>query len=823
MNATLRENVLFFAPEDPKRLQETVRACQLESDLKLLAGGMQTEIGEKGINLSGGQKARVSLARAVYADRELYLLDDPLSALDAHVGERIVADVLLGQLACRTRILATHQLQVLSRADYVVVMGDGAVRFAGRREEFMGSPVYKEVVAQDARQQQHQEKEVREEEGDDVLDGAPVLDNGAPPGAGSPGRAKGAMMTSEEKAVGSVLWSTYVTYFRACGGVSVVVIVLIIFLLTEMISLSSNVWLSMWSTQRFGLSPQTYLDVYIALVLFGTVTVPLRFSIAYNAMRQGSRDLHRLILRSVSIGTMQYFDTTPLGRIVNRFSRDVDCIDNQLQMTFLFLLRVLYSIFSSLAVAIDSQPYVILALLPTVVFYYKLMVLYNVTNREIRRVGSIVKAPMISLLGEALVGSSTIKAYGCVASIMKESLRRIDRVCASSFLENATNRWLGVRVDFLGNVIVINIALLGVIGTMMSFSTHDIGLVSLSLTMALASTSQLNWLVRMIGTMGADMNNVERILHYTHNIDHEEVPEMDRLVDELREKNTESSDVTATVLVEGLSGGSEGQHPETTAGWLEFREVEMRYRAGLPLVLDRVSFRIEPRQKVGVVGRTGSGKSTLLLTLMRMVEICGGDIIVSGRPICAYGLRELRQQFSMIPQDPVLFDGTVRSNLDPFLDSTPAEVWRALELVGMRERVELESGGIDGRVQEGGSNYSVGQRQLLCLARALLRRGSGFIPMDEATANIDHALDQEIQHTVMTAFNSHTVITIAHRLHTVAAYDKIIVMDHGVVAESGSPRELVSDPSSRFSELVAALGKQEAAKFMASVGVAAAS
>ncbi|PWU84314.1 putative multidrug resistance protein E [Trypanosoma cruzi] len=179
---------------------------------------------------------------------------------------------------------------------------------------------------------------------------------------------------------------------------------------------------------------------------------------------------------------------------------------------------------------------------------------------------------MISLLGEALVGSSTIKAYGCMASIMKESLRRIDRVCASSFLENATNRWLGVRVDFLGNVIVITIALLGVIGTMMSFSTHDIGLVSLSLTMALASTSQLNWLVRMIGTMGADMNSVERILHYTHNIDHEEVPEMDRLVDELREKNTEGGDVTATVLVEGVSGGSEGQHPETTAGWLEFRE-----------------------------------------------------------------------------------------------------------------------------------------------------------------------------------------------------------------------------------------------------------
>ncbi|RNF09668.1 ATP-binding cassette protein subfamily C, member 1 [Trypanosoma rangeli] len=539
-------------------------------------------------------------------------------------------------------------------------------------------------------------------------------------------------------------------------------------------------------------------------------------------MRRGSRNLHRLILRSVTTGTVQFFDTTPLGRIVNRFSRDIDRLDDQLQMTFIFFLQVLYGIFSSLAVTVESQPYVLVALLPTVFLYYKLIFFYSVTNREIRRVGSIVKAPMVSLLGEVLVGSSTIGAYGSTASVLREALRRIDRVYASSFLENATNRWLGVRVDFLGNVIVVSIALLGVVGTMLRFGTHDIGLVSLSLTMALASTSQLNWLARMVGSMEADMNSVERILYYVHNIDHEAMPELDGLVEELRERKAAGGDATATVLVEAVGDGGEARHPEAAAGWLELREVDIRYRVGLPLVLDKVSFRIEPRQKVGIVGRTGSGKSTLLLAFMRMVDICGGDIVVSGRPIRAYGLRELRRQFSMIPQDPVLFGGTVRSNLDPFLESTPEEVWDALGLVGMRERVASESGGIYSRVQEGGSNYSVGQRQLLCLARALLRRGSGFILMDEATANIDHALDRQIQHTVMTAFNSRTVITIAHRLHTVAAYDKIIVMDHGSVAETGSPRELVSDPSSMFFGLVAALGKQGVAGFMARVGLAAA-
>lgn len=810
MNATLRENILFFAHEDPKRLQEAVRVCQLEPDLKLLPGGMRAEIGEKGINLSGGQKARVSLARAVYADRDLYLLDDPLSALDAHVGKRVLMDVLLGTLAHKTRVLVTHQLHLLSRADYIVVVGDCTVRFVGSPAEFFSSPLSKEIVSQDAEQPHAEEGEEEVRCGPDSV---PEKDKDAPIDVQQSDNANGAIMTLEEKAVGSVPWSTYMAYIHACGGISIAVMVLLIFFFTEMLTLSSNVWLSIWSTKRFELTTSTYLKVYITLVFFGILTVPLRFYTAYRAMRRGSRNLHRLLLRSVSTGTMQFFDTTPLGRIVNRFSRDIDRIDDALQMTFIFFLQVVYGLFSSLVVTINSQPYVLIVLLPTAYLYYRLMRFYNAANREIRRVNGTVKAPMLSLIGEALGGSSTIRAYGCAVSIMKESLRRIDRVYASSFIENAANRWIGVRVEFLSNVIIFVIAFVGVVGTMTKAGWHDVGLLSLSLTLALASTPQLNWLVRMASSTEADMNSVERILYYAHNIDHEEMPEIASLVDEMRNKRAQASDATTAVVVE-----ADNTTGDCSVGRLEFLEVEMRYRPGLPLALNKVTFRIEPRQKVGIVGRTGSGKSTLLLTFMRMVDICGGDIVVSGRSIRAYGLRELRRLFAMIPQDPVLFDGTVRSNLDPFCESTPAEVWQALELVGMRERVASEDGGIDSLVQEGGANFSVGQRQLLCLARALLRRGSVFILMDEATANIDQALDRQIQRTVMTAFASHTVITIAHRLHTVAAYDKIIVMDHGVVAESGAPRELLEDPSSKFSELVAALGRDEAAQFRASVG-----
>ncbi|EPY42474.1 hypothetical protein AGDE_01449 [Angomonas deanei] len=308
------------------------------------------------------------------------------------------------------------------------------------------------------------------------------------------------------------------------------------------------------------------------------------------------------------------------------------------------------------------------------------------------------------------------------------------------------------------------------------------------------------------------MNSTERVTHYIDEVDHEELPSLD---DDIRvlDKNTPGNTNGTDVVVMGSPANPVPQR--IVAGSLEFQDVQMRYREGLPLVLDHVSFTIGAREKVGIVGRTGSGKSTLLLTFMRMVDICGGEIVVNGTPIRSLPLRDLRRQFSMIPQDPVLFDGTVRMNVDPFLEASSEEVWSALETVGLRERIATEPEGIDGRVLEGGSNFSVGQRQLLCMARALLKKGSGFILMDEATANIDQALDRHIQGTVMNAFADYTVITIAHRLQTVAQYDKIIVMDHGVVAEMGSPRELVANTGSLFRRMVDSTGKVAREQFMA--------
>ncbi|TPP50324.1 ABC transporter transmembrane region family protein [Leishmania donovani] len=735
MNATVRDNILFFDEERAADLQDVIPWR-----------GLETEIGEMGVNLSGGQKARVSLARAVYANRDVYLLDDPLSALDAHVGQRVVQDVIRGRLHGKTRVLATHQIHLLPLADYIVVLQRGRIAFAGDYAAFAATSL-EETLRGELKENKDAE-----------------------------------LMTREEKATGQVPWSTYVAYLRSCGGLAAWGFLLATFAVTESVTAANGVWLSIWSTGSLRCSAATYLYVYLFIVFLNIFNSPLRCFLCYYLMRMGSRNLHRDLLESIGVARMSFFDTTPLGRVLNRFTKDMGILDNTLNDSYLYLLQYFFSMCSKVIILSAAQPFVLVAIVPCVFIYYKLMQIYSASNRETRRIKSIAHSPVFTLLEESLQGQRTIATYGKMHLVLQEALRRLDVVYSALYMQNVSNRWLGVRLEFVSCVITFVVALIGV------------------------------------ATVEANMNSVERVMYYTHEVEHEYVPEMKELVAQLvgSESGT-AAEVTGTVVIEPASPTSAAPHT-VQAGSLVFEGVQMRYREGLPLVLRGVSFRIAPREKVGIVGRTGSGKSTLLLTFMRIVEVCGGEIRVNGREIGAYGLRELRRQFSMIPQDPVLFDGTVRQNVDPFLEASSAEVWAALELVGLRERVASESEGIDSRVLEGGSNYSVGQRQLMCMARALLKKGSGFILMDEATANIDPALDRQIQATVMSAFSAYTVITIAHRLHTVAQYDKIIVMDHGAVAEMGSPRELVMNRQSIFHSMVEALGRRGAKDFVDLLG-----
>ncbi|CCW63731.1 unnamed protein product [Phytomonas sp. EM1] len=819
MNASLRENILFFA-EETERLAEAIRVSQLKPDIELLDDGLETEIGEKGVNLSGGQKARVSLARAVYADREMYLLDDPLSALDAHVGERVLTECILGTLAGKTRILTTHQWHTVQKSDYVIVLDDRHVVFSGESAEFMESEIYSSLVKGNIQQdEENAEEEMtkgtpesRKNVMNDVMDSVP--DGHADRQSKHADNGRGGLITKEEKAKGSVQWSIYMSYALFCGGKHIAGLMAMMYAITEILNVSASVWLSFWSTNLFGMRQSSYLTFYIVFIILGIVVTPLRFAMAFNAARRGSVSMHRAMLRALSTCTMGFFDSTPLGRILNRFSRDVDVTDNQLPLSMIMASSTIFAIISSTLITIVAQPVALVALVPCGYINYRMMKFYNAANREIRRTSSIVKSPLFSLLGEVLGGTSIICAYGREGAIMREALRRIDLVYSCNSLENTANRWLAVRIEFLSNVVVTTIATAGVFMVASGQLKDNIGIVSLSLTLALQTTAQLIWLVRCVASVEADMNSVERIIYYTQETPKEDMPELDAEVDALaKRENSKTNKQAQDVTVEAHALPVTPDY-EVQSGSLELRNVDLRYREGLPLVLHGVSFRIEPGEKVGIVGRTGSGKSTLMLAFMRLVDISGGEIIVNDAPIRSFPVRKLRQLFSMIPQDPLLFEGTVRQNLDPFLEASDKELWHALNLVGMHTRISNETEGLDSRVQEGGTNFSVGQRQLLCMARAVLKKNSRFILMDEATANIDPEMDQYIQGTVMRTFATYTVITIAHRLQTVAQYDKIIVMQNGRAAEIGSPYNLVNRQDSIFRGMVESMGSSASRLFM---------
>ncbi|KAG5472020.1 hypothetical protein CUR178_02686 [Leishmania enriettii] len=833
MNATLRDNVVFFGAPDAAAFERAVRSSQLAADLALLADGAETEIGEKGINLSGGQKARVSLARAVYADRDVYVLDDPLSALDAHVGESVMRECVCGALAGKTRLLATHQVHVARDADYVVVLAaDGHVVFQGSRDAYFKDHFAREVGERDAAggddaaaavECEHPQQSVRKGEKTDdwMVDEPPApdrkLDGALEAGRGA-AECKGKLMTEEERFKGAVGWAVYLRYMRACGGVGVCVSIMALYLLTEAVMMSPSIWLALWSTKWLPLSAMQHSFIYVGLSIASALTTPLRYWLSTAVMRRSSREVHRQLLRSVACATLQFFDTTPLGRIVNRFASDMSAIDSDLQSSYSVLLSTVSSFFFTVATMAATQVFVVGILLPCMVAYYYLLRFYAQANREMKRLVNRVNSPMLSVLQEAIGGRWTVQAYGAAPAVIQKAIRCADIVFTCSYLQLGAELWLSVRIQLLSASITAAVALGAVVAVQVSFLPSHVGLLSLSLTLALEISSLLDSIVTVLASVEADMNSIERVFYMTDHIDHEDLREAVEMEVQriLKAESGATQGHAEAFAVSDESAGLDSarlpilirQSGSDPFGSLVFEHVDMRYRPGLPLVLRDVCFVVAPGQKVGVVGRTGSGKSTLLLAFLRLVDVCGGRILVCGRDARDYGVRQLRQLFSMIPQDPLLFDGTVRSNVDPFGCCGDAAVWRALRQVGMEARVRGEAGGLDGRVQEGGANYSVGQRQLLCLARALLKRGSAFLLMDEATANVDPALDRQIQHTVQHTFRDYTVVTIAHRLHTVATYDAILVMDQGRVVEFGSPRELVERQGSAFGGLVNSLGTE---------------
>ncbi|KAJ3296180.1 hypothetical protein HK104_001918 [Borealophlyctis nickersoniae] len=785
-NASLKENVVFWQPFERERYLMALRDCALEQDLKQLPDGDRTMIGERGINLSGGQKQRVNLARVVYFNSDIVLLDDPLSAVDAHVGRYLFENCILGALKDKTRILVTHQLHFLPKVDIVVVMKDGEVAEFGTYAELMASQGEFSVLMRShggVDESSASETESAMETDDEIAAAGVAKAKQDKVNLDRLGQALSkeskarTLMSVEERATGSVDIRVWLSYMRAAGNTTFIMGLLIMLILLQAARIGNDMWLVQWTNKRIPNFPDSgYIGVYFAWgISQSLVTYCFGVFFAFASTRAG-RVLHKASITRVLRAPVYFFDTTPLGRIINRFSKDQDSMDTQLSDAFRMFSTTLAGTLATFVLIIYATPLFAAPLAPVLVLYYFAQKIYRAVSRELKRLDSLSRSPLYAHVGETLTGLPTIRAYREQNRFVKQNDAMIDTNNAPYYLLFTAQRWMGIRLETLGGLLVFFAATFGILNR--TSETLSTALLGLSMSYALEVTQTINWCIRQFTDTEVAMNSVERIEHYAYKID-----------------------VEADAIVP--SNRPPPGWPQT--GEIEVKDLEMKYAPDLPTVLKGVSFNVRDKEKIGVVGRTGSGKSSLMTALFRLTEPTAGSITISGLSTTSIGLRDLRSALAIIPQDPVLFSGSFRTNLDPFSEHTDDELWDALGRANLKGKVVGEKEGLEASVTEGGENLSVGQRQLLCLARAMLKKPR-IIILDEATANIDYETDAIIQRSLREDFADATILTIAHRLNTIIDYDRVMVLDAGVIVEYDSPRALLDMEGGRFRAMVEQTG-----------------
>eukprot|EP00697_Spironema_sp_BW2_P016516 gnl/Spiro4/7777_TR4091_c0_g1_i1.p1 gnl/Spiro4/7777_TR4091_c0_g1~~gnl/Spiro4/7777_TR4091_c0_g1_i1.p1 ORF type:complete len:1516 (+),score=565.05 gnl/Spiro4/7777_TR4091_c0_g1_i1:47-4594(+) len=765
-NTTLKDNVLFGLPYNEARYREVLRCCALLDDLKILPAGDMTEIGERGINLSGGQKQRVSLARACYANADVVILDDPLSAVDAHVAQFIFENCVMGLLRSKLVFLVSHQIQFLPLVDHVILLQGGRIQAQGTPAEVRRQVDISALIPIT----ENKEEELAQEELE-----APRLEKSlshrkslGKDAAGD--EKKGKLMEKEEQKEGMVALDVWLRYFWACGGAWMMLFIFALYITNSLSQVINNWWLAVWTKDIAQAHPPHssiwYNSIYVTIAGCAALVVLLRSLLLALASLRASKTLHKELFERVIRTPMVFWDTTPVGRVTNRFSSDMEVIDSQLASSLGTVMYYFLGMTTILGVITYVTPYFAVLFLPLSYVYFTIQRSYRNISREIKRLDSVSKSPIFAHFNETINGVSCILAYNKEMEFTRENLERQTKNLRAVFQDLAANRWLAVRLEFLGNVVLV-------VAALMAIMQHGLvginaGAVGLSLTYALQTTGNVNWLIRSFTQLETQLVAVERVSEYT----------------ELAVEPPAIGDVAPP------------------AGWpargeVEFRNLEMRYRENLDPVLKGISATIRAGEKIGVVGRTGAGKSSLINALFRMVECNPGSIFIDGVDISKIGISELRSKLSIIPQDPMLFVGTLRSNLDPFNEFTDVQLNQAIERCHLHDLVTKAGQGLDMVIKENGENLSVGQRQLLCLGRALLRE-SRILLMDEATASVDRETDNLIQATIRSSFADRTVITIAHRINTIMDSSRIMVMDSGYLAEFDSPQTLLANPNSKF-------------------------
>eukprot|EP00039_Didymoeca_costata_P001601 m.53653 g.53653 ORF g.53653 m.53653 type:complete len:1321 (-) comp10876_c0_seq1:105-4067(-) len=741
---TIEANICFGQPYDADRYSRVVKACQLEQDIETFPEGHDTVVGERGVTLSGGQRARLSLARAAYQEADVYLLDDPLSAVDAKVGEDLftecIQDLLIKRGACV--ILVTHQLQVLERVDLVLALNrDGGCAGFGKYQDLVDKDVHFALLAPNS-------------EGP-TTPGLPPTE--AAPRESGQRRKRTTLIENEKRQVGKVTKKVYVDYFKAGFGAWTWIIVLI-FIATQMAENSASFVLAIW-TDDDDLSQEGFYVKLFSGLIGATVLLSFGRCLLYMAAAVvASKNLHRSAFTGVVHSPIRYFDTNPVGRILNRFSKDLGFIDNLMPDTGLDFFQGALQTLGTIIISCVVNFYVVICVLPLSFVFIRLRGYYLSASREIRRIEAVSRSPIYSLFSNSLAGLSTIRASPSKSRFVYSMDHALDEHSRAYFAFIGVSRWFGFRLD----AIVFTLMTVVTFAAVAMRDEIGAGEVGLTLVYVIMISTSFQWFVRQSAELENQMTSTERLLEFG------DLPP---------EKNPEMP-----------ANFNSKQWP--SKGAIEFKDLHLRYDEDGDDVLRGLNCSIQGGEKIGIVGRTGAGKSSIIAALFRLSPT-RGTINIDGVDLGSLPLDVMRRAISVIPQEPVLFSGSVRRNIDPFRDFDDLAIWSALENAGLKETIlELPGDGLNSEVQEGGSNFSVGQRQLLCLARAMLRPNKVLV-LDEATANVDNDTDEIIQRTIRERFKDWTVLTIAHRLNTVLDSDRIMVVDNGRIGEFDTPRALM--------------------------------
>ncbi|XP_033017990.1 ATP-binding cassette sub-family C member 9 isoform X1 [Lacerta agilis] len=792
LNATVEENITFGSPFNKQRYKAVTDACSLQPDIDLLPFGDQTEIGERGINLSGGQRQRICVARALYQNTNIVFLDDPFSALDIHLSDHLMQEGILKFLKDdkRTLVLVTHKLQYLPHADWIIAMKDGTVLREGTLKDIQTKDVelYEHWKTLMNRQDQELEKDM---EADQTTLERKTLRRAMYP------RESKAQLEDEDEAeeeeeeedddnMSTVMrlrtkmpWKTCWQYLTS-GGFLLLSLMIFSKLLKHSVIVAIDYWLAQWTSMTnngkalCSTEEPARKTCYVAVfsILSGAgIVLCLVTSLTVEWMGlTAAKNLHHDLLNKIILGPIRFFDTTPLGLILNRFSADTNIIDQHIPPTLESLSRSTLLCLSAIGIISYATPWFVVALVPLGIAFYFIQKYFRVASKDLQELDDSTQLPLLCHFSETAEGLTTIRAFRHEPRFKQRMLELTDTNNIAYLFLSAANRWLEVRTDYLGAFIVLTAA----VASISPYDGPKSGLVGLGLLYALTITNYLNWVVRNLADLEVQMGAVKKVNSFL---------------------NMESENYEGTMDI------SQVPKDWPQEGEIKIENLCVRYENNLKPVLKHVKAYIKPGQKVGICGRTGSGKSSLSLAFFRMVDIFDGKIVIDGIDISKMPLDMLRSRLSIILQDPILFSGSIRFNLDPECKCTDDTLWEALEIAQLKNMVKSLPGGLDAIVTEGGENFSVGQRQLFCLARAFVRKSSILI-MDEATASIDMATENILQKVVMTAFADRTVVTIAHRVSQILDADLVLVFSEGDLVECDTAANLLLREEGLFTTLV---------------------